>query len=250
MKNTVIICFAAALFFSGVSNAQLQSVKFFGNYSYALKDYTTNSYIDGNKKVVSADAVGGGLEVKYHLLDRFHLAVQAGYGLYAIHQDSALERWEWRFWETRYKGNVRDALKSDTSLSATISTIQKMDTYPVFLVLNFEFFDSPQFAFDAEYGIGLIFFTRRLFLEETWRKKFPQVGYQVEYSFQNFAPSRVGNPVASFVGANATWKISELFGLTGSARYVHVYDTGSEFNYNDFPLRRALDVKLGLTIYY
>jgi hypothetical protein len=209
-----------------------------------------SQYVLPEKEIMDASALGGGVDIRIGIIGKLHCYLSGGYQFYTIHQDSALERWNWQFWETRYKGNVSVALQGDSTITAALVPSQKMDLFPVFFILGFDIVDNPDLQIDLQYGIGIMFYYRKLILEETWRKYFSSVNYQFEYSYENFAPPKVGNPLASLYAVNITYKLSDMFGISCSARYMNIHNTENEFNFNNFPFKRSFDTKLGLTIFY
>lgn len=256
ISNTGIVkksslLFVVLLMVCSVENfGQLHSISVYGELSNALNSsFRPASFVNDDLKIQRADAKGGSVSVRYNVIEHFNVSLSAGFKLYSISQDSAVEKWNWKFWDLRYKGNVRDALNSDSTLKAIIYPIQRTETYPVFIVLGYNPWHNDDWEVSVQYGIGVIFYYRKLTLSETWMKYFKQVGYQFSYSYQNFAPSKVGNPVASNIALQATYKFSESFGVTASAQYLlvhNVFNTG----YENFPFRRAIESKLGLTIFY
>lgn len=231
--------------------AQVKSVSFYTKYGVALNSYFNPSqFVNREKDVETADAAGGGIELNYDAGQNIYIGLQAGFELYNVHQDSALERWNWQFWETRYKGNVRDAVNSDSTLKATIIPIQKIDVYPVLLNVAYNYSPVPELSIQPSLGAGVLFYTRRLLLEETWEKKFTQVNYLFGYSFQNFAPPKRGNPLVWTIGINLSYSFSELLGASFSTNYLNVINTGDSFGYKNFPFHRVFSAKLGLLIYY
>lgn len=233
------------------SQAQFRNLQFYSDYNVAVNRFLSASqYLQKDTKIISGSAVGGGIRVLFDATENLRVGFSAGYQLYSVQQDSALERWQWRFWETRYKGNVRDALKSDSTLSAVLQAIQKMDVYPLMLSASYALKLNDNLSLLPTVGVGINFFNRRMYLDEKWSKYYPQSNYTFSYSYQNFAPSKPGNPLSAMVALEAEYIFSELFALSMQAHYTHYFDTNDQFGYSNFPLERSYGVKLGLTVLY
>lgn len=220
---------------------QIHSVHGFGSRSVAL----------GKRLGVSkAVAWGGGAELRIRLADHLKLSVIAGYERYNIEQDSALEKWNWRFWVERYAGNVRDALVSDSSLSAVLTPVQYMEVLPVVATVSLEVAPVERLVIRQAIGGGVLFFTRSLYMHERWTKRFPTLDHVYDYSYRNFAPDKKGNPVIALGQVDLSYHLSDLFTVDASGRYFTVVSTGAGFGYEAFPFRDALTFTLGLSFLY
>ena len=247
-KISVLLLLCASL---SVTQAQFRNLQFYSDYNVGVNRYLSASqYLQKDTKIISASAVGGGVRVLFDVAQNLRVGFSAGYQLFSVQQDSALERWQWRFWETRYKGNVRDALKSDSTLTAQLQAIQKMDVYPLMLSASYALKVSDNLSFLPTVGVGINFFNRRMYLDEKWSKYYPQSKYTFTYNYQNFAPSKPGNPLSAMVALEAEYIFSELFAFTMQAHYTHYFDTNDRFGYDNFPLERSYGLKLGLTVLY
>lgn len=247
----LVIIVLPVLFFFNQVNAQIHSVVFNGSWSSALSPgFSMSKAARNDIKINKAAGWGADLGVRYSITDRFIISISGGYQFYAIDQDSALGRWGWKFWETRYKGNVRDMLNSDTTLKADLQPRETMESYPVFINCSYSFYETAPFTFSAHAGVGVIFYYRKFMLEETWSKYYPAAGYTYLYSFRDFAPTKAGNPIALKIGAECDYRISEIFGVNSAVSYLQIIDSGRKLGYDNFPFHRAVQAKLGLTIYY
>lgn len=240
MKKTFLLAFVSFLF-TGALHAQVTSISFFSDYSAGLSKRI---------RVTEADAVGGGIIVKYNVMDWFSLNLTAGYTLYSISQDSALQKWNWDFWEIRYKNRVAADLNENPGSAASIVPVQKMDILPVLLSLSREFELTERLKISPEVGGGVYFYTRRMYLAESWQRKFDSYGLTYEYSYRNFATNKNGNPVVLFAGAGLRYVISEGFSLEGSVKYHQVLKTEGAMGYNEFIFENALSTGLALVFSY
>ncbi len=234
----------AYLFFLIILNAnsfaQLSSVSFSPDYS-----------ISGSKRlaVTKADAVGGTLKIDFKLMDNLSIGFIGGYQLFSVQQDSGLIQWKWDFWDNRYRGNVNADL-TDSTLRATINSIQKMDLFPIILTLNGDFTFMENFFVQPSIGAGIIFYSRRMFLEEEWSKYYQQIGYVFQYKFRNFAPPKQGNPFVIYGGINLGYILTESFRLDAGFNYTHVLETKGKLGYDNFPFKNYISSKIGITFLY
>ncbi len=248
-KNTSITIFSKflftaifILFFSNAALPQLEHIKVFSDYSVANSKRLST---------VKADGLGGGIGVSFNLFDNFNLGVQVGYNLYSVSQDSALEQWKWDFWEYRYKGNVKNDTASDPNLSSRIDVAQKMDAIPVVITLNYKFSLLDELDVRPTVGGGFLYFSRRLYLEENWKKVYPAYNnYTFEYSYRNFAPNKTGYPFLITAGLNINYKLSELIALAGDFQYNSIIKTEGKNGYDDLPFNNSFSFKLGITFLY
>jgi hypothetical protein len=236
--NFIVVLFCLI---SSTSYAQLEQIKVFTDYSFA-----------GSKNLATykADALGGSIATNFHIYENLFINIQLGYALYSIGQDSALTQWKWDFWEQRYKGNVRADTASDKNLTARIDVIQKMDVIPFVITFNYKFSFSEDFDIRPSVGGGFMYYSRRLFLEEHWKKVYTSYNYTYEYSYRNFAPNKTGNPLLFTAGLNMNYKIAEILALSGDFYYTHFLKTIGKFGFDDLPFNDSFTIKLGLTFLY
>lgn len=228
------------LFLSHYTFGQLSSISLSGDYS-----------ISGSKRlaVTKADAVGGALKIDYKLLDNLSVSLIGGYQLFSVQQDSGLIQWKWDFWDNRYRGNVNADL-TDTTLRATIQSIQKMDVIPLIVTVNGDFTFGEKFFVQPSIGGGILFYSRRMFLEEEWSKKYEQIGYVFQYKFRNFAPSKNGNPLVVYGGINLGYHLNDAFRIDASINYTQILKTEGKFGYDNFIFKNYISTKLGITFQY
>lgn len=229
------------MFLTGLLTAQtLKDIKIYSDYS---------SGIDKRFLVWKAAGVGGGADINFELYEGLTLGISAGYQLFTINQDSVIQQLQWDFWEYRYKGNISVDL-TDTTIKATLSPFEKMDVMPIKLNLEYNYSPVADLTITPSLGGGIIFYTRRIYIEETWSKYYPTVGYTFIYSYRNFAPFKSGNPLFISSGLNASYKLTELFSIYGGFNYNHIIATDGDFGYDIFPFKNYYSVKLGLTFMY
>ncbi|MFH0989358.1 MAG: hypothetical protein V1799_05000 [bacterium] len=236
-----LISIALIVCLSEFVHSQVHSINIYSSYTAELSK---------RLKVTDASAVGGGVELRMNLTGRFYLSVIGGYDLFSIQQDSALERWNWRFWNERYKGIVKDNLNSDTSLSASLSPVQKMDGLSLMLRLSTDLQPAANVTVTLFVGGGVMFYTRRMYLIEEWQKRFSAIDYTFEYSYRNFAQNKLGNPIILNGGFGAEYQFSEIVTLNGAVQYHHVLATPGKLNYDEFPLSSMLSFHVGLRFLY
>lgn len=213
------------LFLSQSIYGQVQSISFYTDYSTAL-----SKRLSVNK----ADGVGGGLTLRFKVADMFVVSLTGGYTLYSVSQDSALQKWNWDFWEIRYKNRVAADLAENPGSKASLVPVQKMDLLPVLIGIGKEFNLSESFAVYAEAGGGLYFYTRRMYLAEEWQRRFDSYGLTYEYAYRNFATDKYGNPAVVFGNVTGRYTLSEGFALEAKVKYSHILNINDKMGYNAF----------------
>lgn len=223
------------------SQVKISSIAFYADYSYPLKKRLL---------VTKIDAVGGGADVSFSILKNFEIGLNLGYSLFSLQQDSAIKLWNWRFYTERYAGIIRDNLRADSTLAAYLNPIQKMDLVPVQFSIKGLFNPIRSIFIKPQIGAGIYFYTRRLYLEETWRKKFDEANYTFEYSYRNFATNKYGNPVGVFGLIEFDYQPSEIFTIGTAFGYNYFFRTPGKFGYDQFPINDYFNFKIFLTFLY
>jgi hypothetical protein len=237
------LLFFLILFISNcaIGQIKLHSISFYSDYSYPIKKRLL---------VTKIDAVGGGAEISFSILKNLEFSVTGGYSLFSLQQDSAIQQWNWRFYRERYANIIKDNLRADSSLAAYLNPVQKMDLIPLQLSLKGNFNLIKSFYLKPQIGAGIYFYTRRLYLEETWRKKFDEVNYTFEYSYRNFASNKYGNPLGIFGLIEISFQPSEIFTLGTAFGYNYFLRTPGKYGYDQFPINDYFNFKIFLTFLY
>lgn len=241
VRVAVFAAVCMAVFGGEQGLAQLHAVKVFGDYSTALSK---------RLEVTSASAWGGGFEIDYAVTEVVGVRFVGGYAYYSIDQPNAIENWNWKFWVDRYRGIVAANLASDPALSATLTPQQIVEATPVALMLALRVPLVEGLTVDASGGGGILFFTRKLYIQEEWRKRFQAVDYDFEYSYLNFANPKPGSPWYLVGGAELRYALSSLFECTVGGRFTYVIRTKGKRGYDHIPFRSTAALQLGLNILY
>ncbi|NPV11777.1 MAG: hypothetical protein HPY57_08315 [Ignavibacteria bacterium] len=243
MNNKKTSSLILILLFTQYSIAQfkLSSISFYTDYSYPLKKRLL---------VTKIDAVGGGAEISFSIHKNIELSFSGGYSLFSLQQDSAIQQWNWRFYTERYAGIIRDNLRADSTLAAYLNPIQKMDLVPFQVSLKGNFQPIKNIYIKPQIGAGVYFYTRRLYLEETWRKRFDEANYTFEYSYRNFATNKYGNPIGVFGSIEFDYQPSEIFSVGTSFGYNYFIKTIGKMGFDQFPIDDYFNFKIYLTFLY
>lgn len=221
-------------------SAQIHSIKFYTDYSASINKLFG---------VDNADAVGGGVKIKFTLVDNFYFGFSGGYKLYSVSQPNDINNWGWVFWTERYYNKIISDLAADPNLSVVITSVQKMDLIPFSLFAGYDFSLSENISISPSAGVGIFFYTKRLYAVETWSKNFPAENYLFTYSYRNFAPRKTGSPFFVTANVEMNYKIDETFSLSSSAGYNHAL-LSSNSSDQVFPFKNEINFNLGLTIFY
>lgn len=239
MRVPVFICIC--LCFIAESAAQIESARLYISYSTPLSKRLSVNEIDG---------MGGGLELSIRVTDFLSVSVSGGYELYSLNQDNALEQWNWRFWEQRYRGIVRADTAADPGLKASLNPVQKMDAIPLIINLKGVFRLAERFSVSPSAGAGVIFYTRRMYLHEYWEKRFTAADYTFEYDFRNFAQDKTGNPFLFSLGTELDYLLADYLSLSAAVKYIKIAATPGKYGYSEFPFDDELTIKAGLKFHY
>lgn len=238
-----LIAFLTTLMLSNISFPQikLSTISFYTDYSYPLSK---------RLMVTKIDAVGGGIEVSFSVNKYLELSLSGGYSLFSLQQDSAIQQWNWRFYTERYAGIIRDNLRADSTLAAYLNPVQKMDLVPFQISLKGIFTPAKNFYVKPQLGAGIYFYTRRLYLEERWRKIFYEANYTFEYSYRNFASNKYGNPAGIFGLIEFDYQPSEIFTIGTTFGYTYFFRTKGKMGFDQFPIQDYFNFKIILTFLY
>jgi hypothetical protein len=221
--------------------AQVHSVALYGSYSFA-----TLTRLD----VDNAHAWGAGVRLRIGVAGPVQAGITGGYEQYAIEQENELNLWNWKFWNERYAGIVKDNLASDSTLHASFDTVQTMEVIPVLLTVEAMLSPVEDLVIRPSVGAGLLFYTRKLYLGETWSRSYNQIDYTFQYSYRNFANNKTGNPLAVVAGLELSYTLTDLVSLDAGAHYRMVVATPGSLGFDEFPYEGALSFALGLSILY
>ncbi len=125
-----------------------------------------------------------------------------------------------------------------------------MDLVPVQISLKGNFNPIKNFYVKPHLGAGIYFYTRRLYLEERWRKIFYEANYTFEYSYRNFATNKYGNPAGVFGLIEFDYQPSEIFTIGTAFGYTYFLKTKGKMGFDQFPIRDYLNFKIFLTFLY
>jgi hypothetical protein len=239
MKRLKLFPILLAIFLSSTINAQLHSIKLFAEYS------SPNSK---RLAVKNIDAVGGGIKIRFDLIDKLSLNANIAYNLYGLTQDSAIVQWDWRFWG-RYEDFIEQTLQDD-SFEAGINPIQKMDAIPIYLTFSYDIEAVDNFNIIPFIGGGIIFYNRRLYIREDWIKQFEEIDFEFAYSFRNIAPQKSGNPFFITGGLEISYEFAEYFTANASVNYLSILKTEDKFGFDSFPFEKAINFNIGVGFIY
>jgi len=202
------------------------------------------------KRIGITDSKANGLSVRinYDIGSDLSFFINGGIQSYTIHQENAIARWDWRFWD-RYDDYINITLQ-DPDYQSRIGVVQKMDLIPIMLGLSYSIEISNDFLLEPSIAGGVFIYTRRFYVEEYWQKYFEEIDYTFSYSYYNIAPQKKGNPIAFTTGLNARYILTDFLDLTMQLNYVQLVDTKGDLGFAYFPYNNAFNIAAGLVINY
>ncbi|MCU7495684.1 MAG: hypothetical protein HF314_16630 [Ignavibacteria bacterium] len=258
MKTKILLLITAAVLYGSttITAQTVESVSFSGGYSGTFSKRS-------DLQISSINGAGGEVEVRFNAFRQFRVSISGGYSVFSIDQNiyAMFSEWNWRYWK-RYFGDINDpnfskstqwvqSILKDSSYSAGFDPVQKMDAFPVFLTGSYEFSLTDNIALRPYLGAGVIFYSKRLYVEETWKKTFAALDdYVYGYSYRNMAENVTGNPYAALGGFDAVYKMGDLISLNLGAKYAYIFQTKGKFGYDNFPMKDMFSARLGITFNY
>lgn len=242
MKTNKIIFIALAIIisFTGEIFSQLHSIT-------ASSVYTP---IIGKKDNTDGSGFGGNVNVNFNASQNLTLGISFGYRLYSLSQPNQLELWGWDFWNNRYKNKIESDLRADPNLSVIIGSVQKMDVIPLMLTSRYSVAVSEGFKVTPNIAAGIIFYSRRMYAEETWNKKFESANYQFTYSYRNFAPDKKGNPISCSAGIDFSYMLFNQIEINAGTSFMYFIETKNSMGSDLFPMKHEMSINLGINFIY
>ncbi len=242
MKRILAICLLTILAVVA-AEAQVRSAQIGAGATWAFDLKPTVNRVSGYSSFA-----GIGIRLSESLL----LTFNTGYDHLTVQQDSALEKWNWRFWESRYRGNISFTLNSADSANIDVrfSPLQTLGVLPVVVGVAFELNPLEDLFIVPRAGIGIAFYTRKLYLEEAWSRYFASVDYTYEYDYLNFADPKVGNPVMTQLGLDASYAVSDILVVTLHLRHAYILEGPGGTGHENLPFRQSFTGLLMLEFPY
>ncbi|MGE5402142.1 MAG: hypothetical protein ACM3S2_17220 [Ignavibacteriales bacterium] len=256
MKIKLLTLLSAALLFCSALYGQVNSVTFSAG---SANTFSKRSDL----QISSVKGYGGDLEVRFDAYSQFRISFTGGYSVFSVDQNmyAMFSEWNWRYWK-RYFGDINDpnfskstqwvqSILKDSSYKASFNPVQKMDVFPVFLTCSYEIDLADDFAARPYLGAGVLFYSKRLYVEENWKKVFSDLdNYVYGYSYRNMSENVTGNPYAALAGFDAIYKMNDLLNLNLGIKYAYVFRTKGKYGYDDFPVKDIFSARFGITFNY
>lgn len=221
--------------------AQLHSISAVTEYSAA---------IGKRMNVETASAVGGTTLIRFLIADGTTAGFTLGYRMYSISQKDQLTAWNWDFWNNRYSITIRSNIQADPNLSVAVGSVQKIDMVPFALHADHTIRLGESFTVTPSIAAGAVYFSRRLFVIETWTKRFPAANHSFTYSYRNFAPEKSGTVLSAAPGISVAYRLFETADVTFGVRYQQYIAVSGLVGSSEFPLDNELNISLGLDFPY
>ncbi len=183
----------------------------------------------------------------WRLTKGFYVVLESKHLYNTIDQKDAIVHWDWAYWLKIY-GYVVYLAESDSIYNVEINPKQTLKTKPVMLAVQKEFSLTENIEMSVSAGMGITWYQRQLFLEETWRKYFASIDYDYKYDFRNYADSRKGFVFNIQPSLAVSRRISDALSLSLGADYV--YYIRNRRDARCFPMRNAWNGFLNIQFLY
>ncbi len=213
-----ILTFLILIYCNLYSQVKLESISLASEFLYGVK---------GINYVERVSGIGFSGELKFALgKSGWKLKFVSGYSDSKLSPSDSMtiERWNWDYWRIWYRSHVR-SLIVDSNYAVDLNPEQRLYLLPAKFYLGRDF-EVGKFKFFAGAGVGLTFYERAFWLNETWWKKFPNLPdngevYVFQYSFKNNAPSKKGTVLSLGVYASGTYALTKIASLKFSLEFEH-----------------------------
>jgi len=148
--------------------------------------------LQGRQTVQSASGPGFGAAFTIPLGQRLGLELGLGYYTVGIDQDSALQQWDWEFYDEYYQ--IRTANSAD-EFDILQESNQQITIIPFSMLITSSFRNTQTLSPFVSAGLGVYYYKRNFWLDETWGKEYELLSdesYYYEYSFNNFSKPKKG----------------------------------------------------------
>jgi hypothetical protein len=220
-------------------SAQVHSISVSAEYALGL---ATRLNVD------HAKGFGGIAEIRLTLSGDLVLGLASGFATYRIEQADQLNEWGWNFWNERYYPKILSDMRADPNLTTQIGSVQSMDLIPVALMFEYAMDLGGDLRIVPAVGGGVAFFTRELYADETWTKRFPQSDHTLTYNLRNFAPDKHGRSYFLVAGLDARYGLGAGVSLSAGVQYRQYLTSVS--GSGQFPFTNALGMICGVTFNY
>lgn len=222
-------------------SAQIQAVEIYGSGIQSV----------GKRfQVTDAAGFGGGVKLHFTVIPNLIVTINGGFSQYSIEQTDEVNKWGWTIWERRYRNWVSIYSSDTANFSSRVVSVQSMETLPISFSLGYQINISPDLFIRPSAGAGIEFYTRKLYHEETWTRKYPADDYRFTYTYHNFAPYKYGNPLFVTAAVAARYSVSKLLLLHADVSYSATLETKGQFGYDNYPLTGIASLSFGIGFYY
>ncbi|MCU0453335.1 MAG: hypothetical protein MUE68_06725 [Bacteroidetes bacterium] len=223
--------------------SQVEAVHVTGGYVQSISERI---------RVREAHGLTTGVDLRIGLVGDLSLSVGLGYERYEVDQDSALEKWNWIFWNDRYAGLVRSIVRGPDSsiIRSSLVPNQRMQAFPITLALSYPIALGEDVSIVPSLGGGVIFYSRKIYLQETWTRYFASVDHTFGYTFEQFSNPKEGNPFFAMASVDVSVRVSELLRIRAGGRLVQIIPTEGSMGYDEVPFDRSLTGRIALEFMY
>jgi hypothetical protein len=191
-------------------------------------------------------AAGPGVTARLHapLVRGFGVSGRLGLDWLAVEQDDPIPRWDWGYWEALW-----------ATWSETYRTRPDMDAVfrPVQHAILIGGAVGPSFSVGGERhsvtlwaGPSLTYYTRRLYNEETWSRRYDSIEHTFAYTIRNYAPDKTGLVLGADAGVSGSYRVAPWLGVSGGVSLRRLQLDPSP----ELPINDLVSLDLGFSVRY
>lgn len=211
------------------------NVQLSGSYTHAFAMYDSTE---------AASGAGIAARVTAPLVGPLGVSARVGLDRLGIDQRSAIEQWNWGYWDVLW-GTWSQIYQNRDDIDAAFQPVQNALLLNAAVAPSLTLGSSSR-SVTAWAGPSLTYFARRLYNRETWERDYPTIDHQFEYTLRNYAPDKTGFAFGVDAGLSARQKLSSWLDLAGSVSYRRIqFDTSTDLPFDDM-----LSVDVGVALRY
>jgi|GEM_PF-2411923 len=188
-----------------------------------------SSHMINGIDTVTASA-GSGIKgsINLSLSKNFGLEFGVGYLSMKIDQNSAVNQWNWSYYDSVYANKLYYYIQSG-EYDIEQHPQQQITIIPFEVALNYSVSLSKAIEPYILGGVGIFSYKRNLWLDETWGEgyKLPQDSIYYEYRFNHYAPPKKGAIPYLRLGAGVNFTLMQYLSL------------GVDYELNHIPFRKG-----------
>jgi len=150
-----------------------------------------NSGLPARNSITRVRGLGFKASAEWQLWSKWSMAVASSHFYMDIQQNDPVIHWNWPYWQKIYGGTIAE-IRSKEMYQVKLKPVQRLQYKPCAVTIKRNFTLMKNWDLSLSLGGGMLWFQRKLWLNEDWDKYFANLDYTFEYNFRNYAQTKSG----------------------------------------------------------